>query len=248
MASDSDAPRTVLVSLRDADDPMCAHELACFRRATGIDAIEMVSAVNAEGRALDALEDAVASAELLLFGGSGAYSVLDTHSWVRRFLDVLARVPSRGVPAWASCFAFQGLALAMGGRVARDDARQQLGARPVELTAAAGQDPLFASLPPRFFAQFGHHDHVVDVPSGVTVLATGNGGQCQAFRVDGARFWGAQFHPELDKRTTLERWSHYRLNYERDQGDEIDRQLREAPETPEVSKILRTLVELARER
>lgn len=234
--------KSLLVSLRDQDDPIAEQERRCFRDASGLEEVELVHATDQRlgSRELDS--------DLLFFGGSGAYSVLDSHSWIQRFLEFLLLVPESGVPAWASCFAFQGLALAMGGKVVRDESRQQLGVAAVELTAAGRADPLLGGLPARFDAQFGHHDHVDRLPAGMTALALGNGGNPQAYRVDGTRFWGAQFHPELNKQTTLERWRHYRKFYQGEKGDEIDRQLESAPETPEPAKALRALVELARER
>ena len=47
-------------------------------------------------------------------------------------------------------------------------------------------------------------------------VATGRAVHTQAFRVDGAPFWAAQFHPELRKATTLERWNYYRSHYSGD--------------------------------
>lgn len=232
--------RALLVSLRRAEDPMARHELDCFRRATELEELEMVCALDGE------LTEEAISADLLFFGGSGEFSVLDGHQWVRRFLDALLRVIEQKIPAWASCFAFQGLALAMGGEVERDDARQQLGARPIKLTEAGRSDPLFGHLDHSLSAQFGHHDHVVRLPEGVLSLAEGNGGYCQAFHVVDSEFWGAQFHPELNKQATLHRWNHYRDRYEAGRGDSIDRELRLAEDTPQVTTILPKLVQRAR--
>ena len=128
------------------------------------------------------------------------------------------------------------------------DVRKRIGAHPLRLTDAGREDPLFSFFPPRFSAQFGHHDHVESAPEGVTVLATGEAGDCLAFRVDGSNFWAAQFHAELDKRTTLDRWSHYRDLYAGEDGAEIDRRVAEEPDTPDVKKTLEGLVRLALER
>ncbi len=230
----------LLVSLRDREDPIAEQERRCFQDTTGLTRVEIAYAIDQRlgRRELDS--------DILFFGGSGAYSVLDSDAWIHRLFDFLLRVPESGIPSWASCFAFQGLALAMGGRVVRDDSRQQLGVAAVELTAEGKDDPVIGCLPERFEAQFGHHDHVDKLPDGMTSLATGNGGNPQAYRVNGSMFWGAQFHPELSKKTTLERWNHYRRFYEGDAGEEIDRRLNEAPDTPEPHKALLALVELAR--
>lgn len=235
--------RPVLVSLRDPHDPMAAQELRCFQETSGLDDLVKVHA--AESPLDDRL---LAESELFFFGGSGAYSVLDDHAWVRRMLDFLLRVVDAKVPAWASCFGFQGLALAMGGEVNHDDARQELGAFPIDLTEAGRADPLFAPMPSTFNAQLGHHDHVDRLPSGVTLLATGRAVHNQAFKVDGAPFWASQFHPELRKATTLERWNYYRTLYSAGDGHaaEIDRIMNEAPDTPETASILRRFVAEAR--
>lgn len=235
--------RPVLVSLRDPDDPMADQELRCFRDTAGLPELVKVHAAVTplDARLLD-------EAELFFFGGSGAYSVLDDHPWVHRMLDFLLQVVDARVPAWASCFGFQGLSLAMGGEVNNDDARQELGAFPVDRTEAGRVDPLFAPMPDSFHAQLGHHDHVDRLPSGVTLLVTGRRIHHQAFKVDAAPFWASQFHPELRKSTTLERWKYYRTLYSAGdaQAEEIDRLMDAAPDTPETEGILRRFVAEAR--
>jgi len=231
--------RPVLISLRDPDDPMAVQELRCFRETTGLAGLQKVHAADT------ALDDRLlAETSMFFFGGSGAYSVLDTHGWVRGMLDFLVRVVDARVPAWASCFGFQGLALALGGEVNRDDARQELGAFPIDLTPAAASDSLFSALPRTFPAQLGHHDHVDRLPAGVTLLATGRKVRHQAFKVDGAPFWASQFHPELRKHTTLERWNYYREHYAGDPAEAaaIDRVMSESPDTPEAEVLLRRFV------
>lgn len=237
-------PRDILISLRDPDDPMARQELRCFQDTTGL-ALEIVHA--AEKTLDDRILD---DARSLFFGGSGAYSVLDPHPWVRNMLDFLVMTVDRKVPAWASCFGFQGLALALGGEVNRDDARQELGSFPIDLTDAAKDDPLFGALPTTFHAQLGHHDHVDRLPSGVTLLATGRKIHNQAFKVDGAPFWATQFHPELNKATTTERWNYYRVHYAGDEAtaEAIDRVMAESPDTLEVQTVMRRFAEWVAER
>jgi GMP synthase (glutamine-hydrolysing) len=236
--------RDLLISLRDPDDPMARQELRCFRDTTGLD-LEIVHAADTP------LDDRLlGEARVLFFGGSGAYSVLDNEPWVRAMLDFLVHVVDRKVPAWASCFGFQGLALALGGEVNRDDARQELGAFPIDLTPAGTDDPLFGPLPRTFDAQLGHHDHVDRLPSGVTLLCTGRKIHNQAFKVDGAPFWATQFHPELNKATTTERWNYYRSHYAGDEATaaEIDRVMAESPDTIEVQSVLARFAEWVKAR
>lgn len=213
---------------------MAEQELRCFRESALLPDLVKVHAADTplDDRLLD-------QTSLFFFGGSGAYSVLDKHGWVRSMLDFLVRVVDAKVPAWASCYGFQGLSLALGGEVNRDDARQELGAFPIHLTDAGRADPLFGGLPDPFFAQLGHHDHVDRLPSGVTLLCTGEKIWNQAFKVDGAPFWASQFHPELRKATTMERWNYYRAHYsDPESAAIIDADMAAAPDTPEVQTVL----------
>lgn len=235
--------RSLLISLRDPEDPMAEQELRCFEGTTGLD--DLVK-VHARDTLLDqALLDA---GDTFFFGGSGAYSVLDTHGWVRSMLDFLVRVVDARKPAWASCFGFQGLALALGGEVNRDDARQELGCFPIDRVPGVA-DPVFDGAPLEFYAQLGHHDHVDVLPPGVTLLCTGRKIRNQAFKVDGAPFWATQFHPELRKATTMERWNYYRSHYagSPEIAARIDKMMDEAPDTPEAEAIIKAFVRVARE-
>jgi GMP synthase (glutamine-hydrolysing) len=76
----------------------------------------------------------------------------------------------------------------------------------------------------------------------VTLLATGRKIYNQAFKVDGAPFWATQFHPELNKATTSERWNYYRSHYSGNEAEAaaIDQVMADAPDTLEVQAILRS--------
>jgi GMP synthase (glutamine-hydrolysing) len=228
----------LLISLRDPDDPMALQEHRCFQE-TAEHPVELCSAV---GRTLK--PDLLSDRPAVFFGGSGAYSVLDSHPWIHSLLDFLVYAATSGVPGYASCFGFQGLALAMGGQVNRDPGRQELGAFEIHLTQEAAKDPLFRLLPPHFYAQLGHHDHVDVLPPGVTLLATADLSHNQAFKVDGAPFWASQFHPELTKSTTYERFLFYLPHYAGDpeRAAEIDAEMRSAPDTDIPQVLLRELV------
>lgn len=233
-------PKALLVSLRDPHDPMSAHERACFAEAARLPIDHVAMHFMQDGRPS---HGSLASVDAVFFGGSGAYSVLDDHPWIDQMLAALIDAVESGFPAYASCFGFQGLARAMGGEVVHDEARKEIGGTPMQLTEAGGRDGLFSPLPGRFWAQQGHKDHVVGLPAGVTLLVRGEGVEAQAFRVDGAPFWASQFHPELRRHHTLERFEHYLGDYLGD-GDEdaIIEELRSLPETPELGEVLARLV------
>jgi GMP synthase (glutamine-hydrolysing) len=237
----STPPRALLVSLRDPDDPMAAHEHACFARAAELPPEHLGVHVMATGplRAVPAGMDAV------FFGGSGAYSVLDDVQWIRDGLDALRCVLDARVPAWASCFGFQGLAVALGGEVRHDPTTEEMGSTWITLTEAGQRDPLLGRIGPAFWAQEGHHDRVTVLPEGVERLATGALCPEQAFRVSGAPFWAAQFHPELTVARTVERFVHYRDHYFTGPPEEAEallHRLRRGEESPGVSDLLARLV------
>jgi GMP synthase (glutamine-hydrolysing) len=239
-ATPRSAPRALLVSLRDPGDPMAHQERGCFadRAALPIERLDVAFAQ--EGRpSLDRLRQY----DVVFFGGSGAYSVLDDVPWIRDSFGTLQDVVELRIRSWASCFGFQGLSMALGGEVIRDDERQELGSYRLSLTEAGRSDPLLGALPMEFWAQEGHHDHVVRLPPGVTLLATGSLSENQAFVVDGAPFYASQFHPELTSTTTVERFLHYASLYS--QGDDVSRvadEMRRAPDTPEMAQVLSRLV------
>ena len=229
----------LLISLRDPKDPMAAHERVCFAEACRLE-LEQV-AVHSMTEGMPA-RWRLREVDALLFGGSGAYSVLDDVVWIRNGLDLLVDVVELGVPAWASCFGFQGLALALGGRVEHDESRMEMGSTWLHLTPAGETDSLFSALPKSFWAQQGHHDHVTAMPSGVERLVTGDLCREQAFKVRDAPFWASQFHPELTVQRTLDRFRHYREHYLDSDGDRVLRMLESGEESPEVSTLLERLV------
>jgi GMP synthase (glutamine-hydrolysing) len=237
-------PRALLVSLRDPADPMAQQERRCFaeRAALPVEAVDVHPMAHGKpdrGR--------LRTYDGIFFGGSGAYSVLDDVQWIKDGMQLCVDVVEERIPAFASCFGFQGLALVLGGEVVRDDARQELGAYELELTDAGAADPVLGGLPRRFWAQEGHHDHVDRLPSGVTLLATGSGTRNQAFKVDGAPFWASQFHPELTAETTVERFLYYAALYAAPgTSDAVVRHLRSGVDTPEMAGVLARLVRLGR--
>ncbi|MEQ1570563.1 MAG: type 1 glutamine amidotransferase [Myxococcota bacterium] len=237
-------PRALLVSLRDPHDPMALQEARCFatRARLPLDAVDLHPMV--EGR-----PDAgrLRRYDAVFFGGSGAYSVLDDVGWIRDGMATCLEVIELRIPAWASCFGFQGVSLALGGEVVRDDARQELGSYELRLTEAGVADPVIGALPPVFWGQEGHHDHVITLPRGVTRLAVGSGIENQAFVVDGSPFYASQFHPELTSDTTIERFVHYAALYaEPGTSDAIVAHLRSGPDTPEMGEVLARLARLGR--
>jgi GMP synthase (glutamine-hydrolysing) len=234
----------LLISVRDLDDPMVNHEIACFKSACGCD-IDVVFAINSKLH-LGLTDDRPA----LLFGGSGAYGVRCPDRWIQDLLDFMLLVVDEKVPSYASCFGFQGLALALGGEISSDPELQEMGIIPIDVSSADEDDPIFGALPSTILAPSGHNDHVKILPSGVTLVGRGDFVINQALKVDGAPFWASQFHPELTKATLIDRWNFYRDVFSTDPIEIVarDKLLSDSPETPHVGSLLSRLIEFGANR
>ena len=130
---------------------------------------------------------------VFVFGGSMHADEEEAHPWLRNEKELLRRFLDAGKPVLGVCLGGQLLAEAAGAWVGRAP-EPEIGWHPVELTAAAADDPLFARVPQRFWA-FQWHYYSFDVPVGATELARSPMGS-QAFRL-GELAWGVQFHPEV---------------------------------------------------
>jgi GMP synthase (glutamine-hydrolysing) len=137
---------------------------------------------------------------IIVLGGAMHPDEEDRHEWLRPELHYLEQQLDRGTPLLGVCLGSQLIARAAGAAVFRAE-EPEVGWLPVELTEAAGSDPVASSLPPSFEAfQWHHYTH--DLPDGAVELARSR--ICtQAFRLGNA--WGVQFHPEV-RAEQVESW------------------------------------------
>jgi GMP synthase-like glutamine amidotransferase len=141
----------------------------------------------------DALPDWRDFPAIVVMGGPmGAYDEAE-HDWLAPEKRLLRDAVEGGVPVWGVCLGAQLLASALGARVYRGE-RPEVGVLPVELTAEAADDPVFAAAPASFPALQWHGD-TFDLPDGATLLARSAAYLNQAFRVGAS--YGLQFHIEV---------------------------------------------------
>ena len=174
---------------------MGPHELVSFRRILSPLTVR-ISIFDLLQRPL--LPSDLEGVDLVLMGGSGKYSATSTDPWLEMALDSLRLVHASQVPAFASCWGFQGMAAAMGGEVVHDRGRAEVGTHELVLTSAGRTDPVFEYLGSPFRAQFGHEDLVETLPPRTTLLASSAKVVNQAYRFEDAPVYCTQFHPELD--------------------------------------------------
>jgi GMP synthase (glutamine-hydrolysing) len=177
-------------------------------------------------------------------GGSGHYSAAGEGEWLQRALDLMREIYRLARPTFASCWGFQAMARAMGGRCVHDLPNAELGTIEIELTTAGQEDPLFGTLPRRFAAQAGHEDHVTQLPQDAVLLASSARVREQAFRFTGKPIYCTQFHPELDRTAMLERVVAYPEYVARIARVPYDEFVHGCRETPEANSLLRRFVEM----
>jgi GMP synthase-like glutamine amidotransferase len=138
---------------------------------------------------------------VLVFGGSMHADQDDHHPWLRDENLFLQRLLDLRIPLLGVCLGAQLIAKASHASV-HVSAEPEIGWAPVELTAAARQDPLLGRFPGNFDA-FEWHYYTYDVPAGGVELARSP--VCtQAFRLGDAA-WGIQFHAEVTLET-IQQW------------------------------------------
>ena len=152
----------LLLQIRDAEDPIRMQEIGCFAKAIGCEETAIST--------LDLLTEQVAEARLknfdaVLIGGSGNYSAAGDSQWLQRVLADLRLLCDLKKPTFASCWGFQAIARALGGRCIHDPKNAELGTIEMCRTEAAKTDPLFGMLDETFLALAGHEDHVIELPS-----------------------------------------------------------------------------------
>src|SRR4051812_19654161 len=240
------AIRYLLLQIRNSGDPMAAQEVRCFARGlecdlSTIDVFDLLTGAPSQSK--------LAGADMLLLGGSGQYSaavepdaVRPQSAWLAAALDSLREIHGFAKPMFASCWGFQAMARAIGGRCVNDLPNAELGTIPLRLTAAGTTDPIFGSLPAEFLGQAGHEDHVVRLPPGAVLLASSERVAEQAYCFKGKPIYCTQFHPELDRAAMLERVVAYPEYVERIARMTYDNFVHSVRETPESNGLLRRFV------
>ena len=232
--------RCLLLQVRDPDDPVSAHEIASFERVLAPREVR-IEVFDLLGRLLAPRD--LEGVDLVLLGGSGAYSAAAGGPWFPGALRSLRTVHASGLPAFASCWGFQAMAVAMGGEVVNDRSRAEIGTHGLRLTPAGHADPVFGRLGSAFKAQMGHEDLVKTLPPGATLLASSPRVANQAYRFDDAPVYCTQFHPELDAAGILVRLSAYPRYLSEVSGESYEEIVARLEETPEANRLLRWFVD-----
>jgi GMP synthase (glutamine-hydrolysing) len=233
--------KVLLLQARRSDDPMMEHERQCFVSATGL-AEGSFQFVNVVDRV--PAPDELSAFDALMVGGAGHFSLTSLDEpFYEPLVELVRWVADEGFPTFASCFGFQLMVHAFGGRVEHDPGGAEVGSFVLRLSEAGRSDELFGRLPAEFIAQMGHVDRATAMPAGVPNLASSERSPLQALRLPGRPVWATQFHPELDQKTNHDRYLAYLDNYDSTGFGEQETGFTALP-SPETSTLLPAFIEL----
>lgn len=202
--------RFLLIEAR-LDQAMQQHELKCLVKAAKL--------VPGDFDILDVTRQSfdlemMARYQAVFIGGTGDFSVAqDRPEWFEPLLELTRGLLTQNIPTLGLCYGFHLMALAVGGKVETRPDLEETGTYEVTLTEEGRQDPILSDLPHKFLAQQGHHDIVLDMPSGYVRLAESERCFWQAFRHEEKPFYGLQFHPELTRADFMDRMLAYSSSY-----------------------------------
>jgi GMP synthase (glutamine-hydrolysing) len=237
-------PKILLLQARHADDTARLEELSSFAEMAGLDESNFVPFDLLNGT--PSLND-VKRHDALMVGGSGEYYVSKKNlPGFLKVMDLLAAVVDIGHPTFASCFGFQMMVQALGGRIIYDPDNMEVGTYELQLSEVGKKDELFRYLPPTFMAQLGHKDRADRLPEGVINLASSVNSRFQAMRIPEKPIWATQFHPELTREENLKRFHRYLDGYasmmSREEVEETLARFSDSPETKDlIPRFLRTV-------
>lgn len=224
--------RILYMQIRD-DDVTRAEELQEFVAYSRLRA-EQFTVLNVFDRP-DFPKTCVNGFDALFVGGSSDASVLQPgkYPFVGPAKELLVYCVAQNIPVFASCFGFQLVVEALGGKVILDCDRMEMGIYPMQLTSEAKTDLLFHDTPDGFLAVSGHKERAVELPEGVTLLASSELCPYHAIKIEGKPFYGFQFHPEVDAQDLKARITRYQARYLKADGhlEEILANLRPVPES-----------------
>jgi GMP synthase (glutamine-hydrolysing) len=226
------------LQVRDPEDPIRLQERACFERVLNCQR-NQISTCDLLSHVCSAHE--LARTDCVLIGGSGRYSATASGAWLDRSFDLLRDLVETSKPTFASCWGFQAMARALGGRLVTDLGRAELGTLKITLTREGRKDEVFGARA-EFPALLGHEDIVDELPSSVVRLASSDVVSNQAFKVPGKPIYATQFHPELTVDEFVERVGAYPEYVHKIAGMSVDDFISTCRATPHANSLLQRFV------
>ena len=131
-------------------------------------------------------EDLSGVAGVILSGSP--YSVYDQEAFKVDLSSLRGKLPLLGI-----CYGAQSLVHQAGGRVEPSDSREYGRAH---LSIRHEHDALMEGVSSGSTVWMSHGDTITELPKGFRIVASTEDVEAAAFRIDGEKTWGVQFHPE----------------------------------------------------
>lgn len=129
-----------------------------------------------------------ASVKGVILSGS-PFSVNDDNAFKTDLRLIKGRFPVLGI-----CYGAQLMALSSGGEVGRNGSREYGRAH---LRVKESNDPLLGTILQNSQVWMSHGDTIVRIPDNFRVIASTEDVALAAYRIQGEKTWGVQFHPEV---------------------------------------------------
>ena len=233
--------KILLLQIRD-DQVTCLEELDEFVRYSRLEATQFSVLNTFETPEFE--PTCIAGYDALFVGGSSDASVTqpDKYPFVEDTKRLLVYCLRQCIPVFASCFGFQAVVEALGGRVIVDKPSMEIGTYSMQLTEAARSDRLFHDVPNGFWAVCGHKERAVSLPEGAILLASSPLCPYHAFKMADQPFYAFQFHPEVDTADLIARITRYHNRY-LDSADELTELLQDLHETTIANQLIAKFVD-----
>lgn len=138
-----------------------------------------------------------AAVGLVVLGGPMSVYEHNRYPFINDAMRLVDQALKAQKPVLGICLGSQILAAALGASVTRGP-QKEIGWHPLELTPAAGDDPLMHELEPSFMGYHWHGD-IFDLPQGATALASSAQTTYQAFAHEQLAY-GVLFHMEVTEK------------------------------------------------
>lgn len=182
--------------------------------------------------------------DAVFVGGSSDASVLkpEKFSFVESANELFRYCVEIGIPVLASCFGFQGVVEALGGKVILDAENMEMGTYIMTLNEEGKNDPLFKDMPETFWAVSGHKERAGTLPDNAINMASSEKCPYHIIKIKEKPFYAFQFHPEVDRSDLITRITRYKDRYLDDDGA-LQKIIDECKDTPEANEIIRKFVD-----
>lgn len=153
--------------------------------------------------------------DALFVGGSSDATVLEpiTYPFISNSKKLLHYCYDKKIPVLASCFGFQVVIEELGGKIILDEANMEMGTYPIQLTAAAKDDPLLYDIPSPFWGISGHKERAVSIPTDAILMAYTTDCPYHLIKFIDKPFYAFQFHPEVSCKDLIARITRYQIRY-----------------------------------